>query len=96
MSVLEIIQKSAEFLSKKGVDSPRLQIELLLAHVLKMPRMKLYLDFERELTQFLETRHSAVCADILDKKEITSETQDTLRRAIDECKSTFLSKVGAA
>jgi F-type H+-transporting ATPase subunit alpha len=53
-------------------------------------------DFERELTQFLETRHSAVCADILDKKEITSETQDTLRRAIDECKSTFLSKVGAA
>lgn len=50
MSVLEIIQKSAEFLSKKGVDSPRLQIELLLAHALKMPRMKLYLDFGRELT----------------------------------------------
>jgi F-type H+-transporting ATPase subunit alpha len=53
-------------------------------------------DFERELNQFLETRHSAVCADILDKKEITSETQDTLRGAINECKSTFLSKVGAA
>ena len=50
MTVLEVIQKSAEFLAKKGVDSPRLQTELLLAHVLKMPRMKLYLDFERQLT----------------------------------------------
>jgi release factor glutamine methyltransferase len=32
------------------VESPRLQTELLLAHLLKMPRMKLYLNFERVLT----------------------------------------------
>ncbi len=51
MTVLETIQKSADFLSKKGVDSPRLQSELLLAHALKLPRMKLYLNFERQLTQ---------------------------------------------
>ena len=50
MTVLEAIQKSTEFLAKKGVDSPRLQTELLLAHALKMPRMKLYLNFERGLT----------------------------------------------
>ena len=50
MTVLEAIQKSTEFLTKKGVDSPRLQTELLLAHLLKMPRMKLYLNFERGLT----------------------------------------------
>ena len=49
MTVLEAIQKSSEFLAKKGVDSPRLQTELLLAHLLKMPRMKLYLNFERAL-----------------------------------------------
>ena len=49
MTVLEVIQKSSEFLGKKGVDSPRLQVELLLAHVLKMPRMKLYLTFDRVL-----------------------------------------------
>lgn len=49
MTVLEAIQKSTEFLAKKGVDSPRLQTELLLAHVLKLPRMKLYLNFERAL-----------------------------------------------
>ena len=50
MTVLEAIQKSAEFLGKKNVESPRLQAELLLAHVLKMPRMKLYLNFDRGLT----------------------------------------------
>jgi release factor glutamine methyltransferase len=50
VTVLEAIQKSADFLAKKGVESPRLQIELLLAHLLNMPRMKLYLNFERVLT----------------------------------------------
>ena len=51
MTVLETIQRSADFLEKKEVDSPRLQAELLLAHVLGMPRMKLYLNFERPLTE---------------------------------------------
>lgn len=51
MTVLEVIQRSAEFLAKKGVESPRLQVELLLAHLLQMPRMKLYLNFERILTE---------------------------------------------
>jgi len=50
VTVLQAIQRSAEFLAKKGVDSPRLQAELLLAHLLKVPRMKLYLSFERVLT----------------------------------------------
>ena len=51
MTVLEIIQRSTDFLADKGVESPRLQIELLLAHVLKVARMKLYLNFERVLTE---------------------------------------------
>jgi release factor glutamine methyltransferase len=50
VTVLEAIQKSADFLGKKGIESPRLQVELLLAHLLKMPRMKLYLNFERALS----------------------------------------------
>lgn len=49
MTVLEGIQKSAEFLAKKSIESPRLQAELLLAHVLGLERMKLYLNFERVL-----------------------------------------------
>jgi release factor glutamine methyltransferase len=50
VTVLEGIQKSAEFLARKEVEPPRLQAELLLAHVLKLPRMQLYLNFERVLT----------------------------------------------
>ncbi len=51
MTVLEAIQRSTEFLKKKEVDSPRLQAELLLAHVLKRPRMALYLQFEQPLLE---------------------------------------------
>src|SRR5687768_8916425 len=51
MTIIEAIQKSTDFLAKKGVDSPRLQSELLLAHVLKTQRLKLYLGFERKLTE---------------------------------------------
>lgn len=51
MNVLETIQRSADFLTQKGVESARLQAELLLAHVLKLPRLKLYLAFQRELTE---------------------------------------------
>jgi release factor glutamine methyltransferase len=50
MTVLEAIQKSTDFLGKKGVESARLNAESLLAHLLKMPRMKLYLNFDRALT----------------------------------------------
>ncbi|HTL54328.1 MAG TPA: peptide chain release factor N(5)-glutamine methyltransferase [Candidatus Limnocylindrales bacterium] len=50
VTVLELIQRTTEFLTKKGVDSPRLQAELLLAHVLGVARMQLYLNFEKQLT----------------------------------------------
>jgi release factor glutamine methyltransferase len=50
VTVLEVIQRSTEFLIRKKVESPRLQAELLLAHVLALPRMQLYLNFERTLT----------------------------------------------
>jgi release factor glutamine methyltransferase len=50
MTVLEAIQKSADFLAKKQVESPRLQVELLLSHLLKLPRLKLYLNFNRALS----------------------------------------------
>jgi release factor glutamine methyltransferase len=50
VTVLDVIQKSAEFLAGKGIDSPRLNAELLLAHVLRLPRMKLYLNFDRTLS----------------------------------------------
>ncbi len=51
MTVLEVIQRSTDFLARKGVESPRLQVELLLAHVLRVPRLQLYLNFERTLAK---------------------------------------------
>ncbi len=51
MTVLEVIQHSARFLEGKGVESPRLQGELILAHVLKLPRLQLYLKFDQVLTE---------------------------------------------
>ncbi len=50
MTVLEAIQRSTEFLANKGVDSPRLPTELLLAHLLRRPRLQLYLNCARALT----------------------------------------------
>jgi release factor glutamine methyltransferase len=51
LSVLEIIQKTSEFLGAKGVESPRLNAELLMGHALGLKRMQLYLQFERLLTE---------------------------------------------
>jgi release factor glutamine methyltransferase len=51
VTVLEVIQRSGDFLNERGVESSRLQVELLLAHLLQVPRLKLYLNFNRVLTE---------------------------------------------
>jgi release factor glutamine methyltransferase len=61
VTVLEAIRKATEFLERKAVESPRLQAELLLAHVLKMPRMKLYLNFERALSGPEQAAYREAC-----------------------------------
>ena len=51
MTVIEAITKGTEFLQRKQIESPRLQTELLLAHILNLPRLRLYLEFERPLME---------------------------------------------
>lgn len=51
LTVLEIIKRTTEFFAKRGVESPRLNAELLVGHALGLPRMQLYLQFERPLTE---------------------------------------------
>ena len=51
LTVLEIIKRTTEFLEKRGVESARLNAELLIGHALGLKRMQLYLQFERPLTE---------------------------------------------
>src|SRR5690606_8407628 len=49
--LLEILTKAAAYLKERGVPSPRLDAELLLAHALRIKRLDLYLQFDRPLTE---------------------------------------------
>ncbi len=51
LTVLEIIKKTTEFFAAKGIESPRLNAELLIGHALHRKRMQLYLEFERPLAE---------------------------------------------
>jgi release factor glutamine methyltransferase len=51
ITVLEVLQSSTEYFRKRDIESPRLNAELLLAHVLKRKRIELYLEFERVLAE---------------------------------------------
>lgn len=50
-TVLDALQKGTGYLEKHGVDSPRLTMQLLLAHLLQCGRMQLYVDFDRSLDE---------------------------------------------
>jgi release factor glutamine methyltransferase len=49
-TVLSMIQWASAYFAERGVDSPRLTIELLLTHVLGVSRMRLYMMFDRPLS----------------------------------------------
>src|ERR1043166_4368402 len=51
MTLLEVLQKSTDYLKKRNIENPRLNAEHLMAHVLGRTRMELYLEFERGLTE---------------------------------------------
>ncbi|GAB4249023.1 MAG: peptide chain release factor N(5)-glutamine methyltransferase [Candidatus Methylacidiphilales bacterium] len=49
MTLLDVLNASADYLGKHRVPSPKLQAELLLAHLLGLPRLHLYLQFDRPM-----------------------------------------------
>ena len=51
LTVLDAINLSAEYLKKKNIESPRINAEHLLSHVLKRKRLELYLSFDKPLNE---------------------------------------------
>lgn len=49
ITIGEVIKKGAEYFSEKGIDSPRLTMELLACDVLGIERIGLYLNFDKPL-----------------------------------------------
>jgi release factor glutamine methyltransferase len=50
VSLGEVLRAAAEYLERKGVDSPRLDAELLLARALGLSRLELYTQHDRPLS----------------------------------------------
>ena len=50
-SVMRLIEWGTSYFRKKRVDSPRLTMELMLAHVLQLKRFDLYMQFDRPLIE---------------------------------------------
>jgi release factor glutamine methyltransferase len=59
-TVQHLLEWTSGFFTRKQVDAPRLSAELLLAHVLHVPRIKLYTDYERVLPEKDLTQYRAL------------------------------------
>jgi release factor glutamine methyltransferase len=51
VTVRDVLRAATEYLDRKGVDSPRVDAELLLAHALGLSRIQLYTEHDRPLTE---------------------------------------------
>jgi release factor glutamine methyltransferase len=51
MKVLDVLQSTTAYFKKRGIESPRLNAEHLLAHSLGRKRLEIYLEFERDLSE---------------------------------------------
>ena len=51
LPLLEIIQRTTAYFEKSGIENPRLDAQLLLAHVFDLSRMELYQQFDRPLEE---------------------------------------------
>ena len=51
LTIKEVLLKSSDFFASKGIDSPRLDAELLMGHALQLSRIQLYMNFDKPLTE---------------------------------------------
>ena len=50
-TILKLLNWITEYLTDKGIDSPRLSAELLLSHVLGLKRIELYTQFDKTVAK---------------------------------------------
>jgi release factor glutamine methyltransferase len=74
MTIGRLLGKSAEFLAQKGMESPRLETEVLLAHVLGCKRIDLY-----------GLRHGEVASD-----DVRQRFRELIRRRLEGCPVAYL------
>jgi len=51
MTLLEVLQSTTAYFAQRRIENPRLNAEHLIAHVLKMSRLELYLEFDTKLNE---------------------------------------------
>lgn len=66
--LLDILNKSVEYLEKKHVKDARLKMESIFSEILKMPRIMLYANFEKKLSQNEINEIKEKLTDLLKKK----------------------------
>lgn len=78
LTVLEVVRRSAEYLTRKGVKNGRLDAEHILSHVLQMGRLQLYLHFDRPLLP----AELAACRPLLRRRAAREPLQYVLGTAL--------------